>query len=471
MRRQGMILRAVKLRRNDSVRAVIRGSQFLKCGLDQQILLVPHGRGMASTRGPSCALFEPALHPLLVRFMLCKIDLTTRGVGQDSVAARACSGDVRPSDRRPAGPLDRSVFPLANCTNMTRVGCYVGIASRFMLAVAFTVLLPASALAHGRLKGSAPSAGSQLLEVRRELRLDFTEAPDLTFSSVRLTGPDRREITLGAVGYAADSRRSLVVPIAGALKAGRYTIIWQIAGDDGHPVRGRHVRARGFADVHGHGYVSSAVRNHVQLPACSSFVPSPMPVPSALAVIACFALSPGESAARMHHQERLSQGAATQAVPTAQTSAPRRTRAKDVDQEFLRALADHLEDERAIIHAILSTPGSHASHGQLEWARDPANWDETLDKQQREAVALLKHDYREELSPRARAAGGGPPNSASESDEQTRMRSLSAALRQGVAIANRFLPRLRRASARDLARRVRATHSDIIKNLGASAGH
>lgn len=108
-----------------------------------------------------------------------------------------------------------------------------------MLAVALTVLLPVSAFAHGRLKGSTPSAGSQLTQVPRELRLDFSESPDLTFSTIRLAGPDGREIPLGAIGYATDSHRSLVVPIAGALMAGRYTIVWQMAGDDGHPVRGR----------------------------------------------------------------------------------------------------------------------------------------------------------------------------------------------------------------------------------------
>lgn len=102
-----------------------------------------------------------------------------------------------------------------------------------------SVLLPMTAAAHGRLKGSAPAAGARLAQVPRELRLDFSEAPDLTFSTVRLAGPDDREVPLGTLGYAADSHRSLLIPIAGAMTAGRYTLLWQIAGDDGHPVRGR----------------------------------------------------------------------------------------------------------------------------------------------------------------------------------------------------------------------------------------
>jgi copper transport protein len=110
---------------------------------------------------------------------------------------------------------------------------------RRLVVAALALLVPATAHAHGRLKSSVPSAGSHLATVPRELRLDFSESPDLTFSSVRLAGPDGREVPVGAMGYAVDSHRSLIVPIAGAMRPGTYTIIWQMAGDDGHPVRGR----------------------------------------------------------------------------------------------------------------------------------------------------------------------------------------------------------------------------------------
>lgn len=115
----------------------------------------------------------------------------------------------------------------------------VSIRAVLLAVLAATLLAPQQASAHGRLKSSAPAAGAHLGEVPRELRLDFTESPDLTFSFVRLAGPDGREVPLGALGYATDSRRSLVVSIASALASGIYTIVWQMAGDDGHPVRGR----------------------------------------------------------------------------------------------------------------------------------------------------------------------------------------------------------------------------------------
>ena len=118
-------------------------------------------------------------------------------------------------------------------------GCTACRSLRCVYAALGLLLAPMTAQAHGRLKSSAPAAGAHLSQVPRELRLDFTEGPELTFSSIRLLRADGREVPLGALAFAADSRRSLVVPIAGALEAGTYSVSWQMAGDDGHPVRGR----------------------------------------------------------------------------------------------------------------------------------------------------------------------------------------------------------------------------------------
>lgn len=109
-----------------------------------------------------------------------------------------------------------------------------------LLLATLVLLLPATAHAHGRLKSSRPSAGAMLSQVPAALRLDFSEAPDLTFTSVRLVSAGGRDVPLGAVAYAADSHRSIEVLVAGALEPGMYSVIWQMAGDDGHPVRGRY---------------------------------------------------------------------------------------------------------------------------------------------------------------------------------------------------------------------------------------
>ena len=54
------------------------------------------------------------------------------------------------------------------------------------LLAALILFAPAVAYAHGRLKSSAPGSGAHLSLIPRELRLEFSEVPDLTFSTVAL---------------------------------------------------------------------------------------------------------------------------------------------------------------------------------------------------------------------------------------------------------------------------------------------
>lgn len=107
------------------------------------------------------------------------------------------------------------------------------------VAIGMMMVAPVTASAHGHLKSSTPSTGAHLARVPAQLRLDFSEAPELAFTSVRLRTSSGREIPLGGLAYASDSRRSVVVAITGAMEAGTYVVTWQMAGDDGHPVRGR----------------------------------------------------------------------------------------------------------------------------------------------------------------------------------------------------------------------------------------
>lgn len=113
--------------------------------------------------------------------------------------------------------------------------------SVFATAITFALLLaaPRAAHAHGNLKSSQPAAGAQLMVAPRELRLDFTEVPELAFTNARLLGPGGETVALSPLGYATDSHRSVVVPIRGALSAGTYSVLWQMAGADGHVMRGR----------------------------------------------------------------------------------------------------------------------------------------------------------------------------------------------------------------------------------------
>lgn len=109
-------------------------------------------------------------------------------------------------------------------------------AALFLLALA----LPELALAHGVLQHAQPASGAHLGTAPREIRLRFNENVELAVARIQLMGPDSAAIRLGTLALAADSPRVLVAPIGGALQPGEYTVAWQIAGADGHPVRGRY---------------------------------------------------------------------------------------------------------------------------------------------------------------------------------------------------------------------------------------
>ena len=116
---------------------------------------------------------------------------------------------------------------------------------------AFVLAIPSVADAHAMLKRSLPASGAHLGAAPREIRLDFTEEPELSVSRIDLRGPDGSVVRLAPLGVATDSRRSIVATIRGALGAGTYTVTWLVAGTDGHASRGRFVFtiAPGAADV------------------------------------------------------------------------------------------------------------------------------------------------------------------------------------------------------------------------------
>ena len=107
------------------------------------------------------------------------------------------------------------------------------------LLAALIVFAPAVAHAHGRLKSSAPGSGAHLSLIPRELRLEFSEVPDLTFSTVALLDGTGKPVALDTLHYSVASHRIVVASIAAVLPPGVYVVQWQLAGDDGHPVRGR----------------------------------------------------------------------------------------------------------------------------------------------------------------------------------------------------------------------------------------
>lgn len=103
--------------------------------------------------------------------------------------------------------------------------------------LAAVLATPRIASAHGRLKTAVPAAGAHLAVAPREIRLTFSEVPELSFTTIQLVGPDGKNVALTALTYATDSKRAVVALIKGGMTAGTYFVKWQVAGADGHPVR------------------------------------------------------------------------------------------------------------------------------------------------------------------------------------------------------------------------------------------
>ena len=107
-----------------------------------------------------------------------------------------------------------------------------------LLLTALALAVPAHA--HGVLKASTPTAGAHIAAAPTSIQLVFTERPDPALTSIHLTGPSGETVTLGSLIAAPDARFAVSAPITGALTSGVYTVRWQMAGSDGHPVTGSY---------------------------------------------------------------------------------------------------------------------------------------------------------------------------------------------------------------------------------------
>jgi copper transport protein len=110
---------------------------------------------------------------------------------------------------------------------------------RAVAALLLLAAFPAPALAHAHLERTSPDRGARLTIAPRELVLTFSEAPTLGMSALRLLGPDSAAIALGTLGHSGGPR-TLSATITGPLAAGKYTVLWQTAGDDGHVQHGSY---------------------------------------------------------------------------------------------------------------------------------------------------------------------------------------------------------------------------------------
>lgn len=111
----------------------------------------------------------------------------------------------------------------------------------------------AAAAAHPRLEKSAPAAESLVAAPPKQISLTFNESLDLALTRVTLQR-GTESVRLDSLRLVAGDDKTVTAAIPTALAPGRYTVKWQVTGDDGHPVRGEfafEVLAAGTAPAPG----------------------------------------------------------------------------------------------------------------------------------------------------------------------------------------------------------------------------
>ena len=142
-----------------------------------------------------------------------------------------------------------------------------------VVLVAAALAVPHPALAHDGLKRSVPAKDAVLTAVPAALRLTFSNGPNLRFTRIQLLDSASVAVALGELRI--DSVSTVVADIKGALRPGRYTVVWQIAGADGHPVRGRFAftvapNATGADDPHAGGRTGGEAAADVATPGANA---------------------------------------------------------------------------------------------------------------------------------------------------------------------------------------------------------
>ena len=112
---------------------------------------------------------------------------------------------------------------------------FLGYAFASVVCLAFT----SQALAHAHLTSATPPDGKAVAASPNELDLNFSEALNLKFSGVTLTGPDKVEVKLRDP-ILRDGDKTFVVTIPDKLAPGIYAVQWHVLSNDGHKTQGSY---------------------------------------------------------------------------------------------------------------------------------------------------------------------------------------------------------------------------------------
>ena len=110
-----------------------------------------------------------------------------------------------------------------------------------MLAFGASALGATALIPHTHLEKSEPGKDSTVTAAPKELKLFFSEAVKPSIARVRLLASDSSVVTLGVLKAGDGKPAPIVAPVTGAIKPGKYRVMWRVTGDDGHPISGNYV--------------------------------------------------------------------------------------------------------------------------------------------------------------------------------------------------------------------------------------
>ena len=101
-------------------------------------------------------------------------------------------------------------------------------------------LMATAANAHPTLKSAVPPAEGAAASATTEIKLNFSEGVVSKFSRVELKDQRGKSIATGKVATNPNDQKQLVVPLQAPLRAGTYTVKWNIVSVDTHRANGSY---------------------------------------------------------------------------------------------------------------------------------------------------------------------------------------------------------------------------------------
>ena len=91
---------------------------------------------------------------------------------------------------------------------------------------------------HLRLVRAEPAADSTVTVAPTEIRLFFSEAPQIRVTTVKLLDATSQEVTIGTAKADERDGKIVMAPITGTVAPGTWTVSWRTMARDGHVVSG-----------------------------------------------------------------------------------------------------------------------------------------------------------------------------------------------------------------------------------------